>query len=173
MQDICTDPMVYLQKFIGSYVRVTMNLGFCRSSVTRPAQLEALKQVPVILDGSPQAIHIDADPKVAIPISAIESVTMPTVSAGSMGYPYISIAVQGERSPYILFTPSVEALDLWYDGIRLNRDLRPERPSSLKKGAVITKAVEQAIKGRAKDAAVVIPPPPPLPFPPAPPLFDE
>lgn len=174
MDEALSDPMVYFQKFLVSYVQETASLVMVRGTVSKLSQLAGQRPVPccyVQKDNEEGALVVGAETgKLTITQSSFESINWGEVSSGSRQAKFITIQTRGEKSQVInLYSQNVEVMELWYDGLRCFMQQPAATMTSRGKVDMFTKAVEQANILRVDMSEVEIPPLPySLNYPPAP-----
>jgi hypothetical protein len=160
------DPLSYWRKYLSSFIQEPVSLVCVRSPVTKPFHLEGQRPVPCRVNLTDSTIIIDSG-RIVVPLMC-ESITKREMPTGGHPLRYITVTVRNDRNPVIFYSPSVETLELWHDGLGLVMNQQPETQSSLALIDVFTKALDGAKLVRDLPSEIEIPPPPPLNYPPAP-----
>ena len=151
--------MVYYQKYLNALIQKARPFVYMRQAVTRSSYLETGKNCPVQFvpaDGSIK-IKLEDGSEKSFHVSTFEKIQWGTVQAQSGDLKYINITIKGDRSPLILHS-STEAMEFWYDALRMLCNQSIETVSSMAKIEVFKKATQFA--GQQRPTTVEIPPPP-------------
>jgi hypothetical protein len=160
------DPMSYWRKYLFCFIQEPVSLVCVRTPVSKPAHLEGQHPVSCRVNLSDSTLVMDSGRSVVK--FEPDTITKGQISTGGHPLEYITLTMRGDRNPLIFYSPLVETLELWYDGLRLLMQQQPETRTSLSLIDIFTKAIDAAKMAKDLPSGVEIPPPPPLNYPPAP-----
>ena len=120
MEDFKVDePMVYFQRFLTAYIQQQHPFVWVKQIITKSSQIENPNPVPVHYDLE-FGILIQADqgePK-SFPLHTIEKIDWGHFDDSSKPK-YINIQIKGDKVPLVLYSSSIEQMELFMDGLRL------------------------------------------------------
>ena len=150
----------YFELYIQSYLQIPTLFNIVKNNVTQLMQFEGVRPYFVQINPTEKLLRITGMTEYPIfqDNTLVTQIKMTPLQSEQGETKCVTIQIRGEKTPINLYGP-VEAMELWYDGLRilLNRGT-PETPSSTQK----MKSFEKCIAFCQSDdfGKVEIPPPP-------------
>jgi hypothetical protein len=153
--------MAYWRKYVSRFIQGPVSLVCARAAPAKLSDLEAPHPVPCRVNLADATLAIDSG-RTVVPL-AIESVARCHIRTGAGRLEYVMLCVRGDPRPVVFYTANADALELWFDGLRLVADQRPETRASLALIDALAKAIDEAKLATLAPREIEIPPlPPPL-----------
>ena len=140
-----TSVAAYFERYINSYISHPRDFVFLRQIVNKASSVESQKPVPCRFDQKDMSIKIKGDqgiPEKVFPVSSIDSIQWGSFDGPTGQTKLLIFVIKGDK-PVVLLGPQ-EAMDLWYDGIRMISKNKPETETSTQKMQTFEHALNYA-----------------------------
>lgn len=148
------------KKYAESIVSRSADFVFLRAPITKAQVIETNRPVPCSIDVKNKVLKVKLEPNVGdkdFPISLIEKIAWGNADGPTGGIKFIQLTIKGDKP--IILHGQLDAMELWYDQLRIMFNHQPETETSKAKIDVFTRAIQYANKP-FPEQVINIPPPP-------------